>query len=70
MFLVKCKCKCTFTLLSESALNDLRLYCPNCKRKINLHAYTSVAEHQDLPEQVESVSFIPDNAKITVTFDT
>ncbi len=68
MFLVKCKCGCLFTL-KESALNDFKLFCPNCKNKIDLNAYTSLVEHQNLPEQVESVSYIPKNAKITVTFD-
>ncbi len=68
MFLVKCKCGCLF-ILKENDLKDFLLPCPNCKSKIALNTYTSLAESQQLSEQVESVNYIPDNAKITVTFD-
>ena len=68
MFLIKCKCGSIFTIHKDN-LDDRNLLCPNCKKKIELNSYTSVAESQGLPNQVESITYLPNNAKITVTFD-
>ncbi len=69
MLLVKCKCKCVFTL-DEDAMKEYRVYCPNCKCTIELNPYTSLNDRPKLSDRVESVSIVPKNAKITVTFDT
>lgn len=69
MFLIKCQCGSIFTI-QEKNLADRYLLCPNCKKKIDLNSYTSLAESQGLLEQVEKITYLPDNAKITVTFDT
>ncbi len=70
MFLVKCKCKSVFTLGEDAIKNFDLLECPNCKSNIDFNIFTSIESHRDLTSQVESISVIPDDAKITVTFDT
>ena len=69
MFLIKCKCGCVFTITAD-ALDGSRLSCQNCKRKIDSDAFMSPEKRPDLLKQFDSVSYIPENAKITVTFDT
>ena len=69
MFLVKCKCGCFFTLKKDDLKNPCPV-CPNCRTKIPIDAYVSVAEDQGLSKVTSSISYIPDDAKITITFDT
>lgn len=68
MFLVKCKCSSIFTL-TEDGIKSSRVKCPNCSKLIPIDQYTSLSDNQGLTEVVEYVRSIPDNAKITVTFD-
>lgn len=68
MFLIKCNCGSIFTI-QVKGLEDRHLLCPNCKSKIELNSYTSITESQGLSNQVESITYLPDNAKITVAFD-
>lgn len=68
MFLIKCKCSGIFTITDEN-LGETKKTCPNCRKTIPLDRYISVYENQGLSELVEYVRYIPDNAKITVTFD-
>lgn len=71
MFLIKCKCGCFFTLKEAELMKDgiQKLNCPNCKKQISFNQFTSLRDNQDLPEQIDSITRIPDHAKITVTFD-
>ena len=68
MFLVKCKCGCFFTIKAES-LSTAWLSCQNCSARIPFVKGTEIGECRDLLNATESISCIPDNAKITVTFD-
>ena len=69
MLLVKCKCGCFFTV-KESSLSAHDLQCQNCKEKIRLWDTSNVLESsKDFAESGITVSAIPDNAKIAVSFD-
>lgn len=74
MFLIKCKCGCFFTIKAER-LKEARvpdqpiLPCPNCGVDIPLGQHSSIEKFSKLNDGTQSVSYIPDNAKITVTFD-
>lgn len=68
MFLIKCKCGCFFTLKKESLTLDF-YQCLNCKNNIPVSAYTLDMNNPDLASKTQSISYIPDNAKITVAFD-
>lgn len=68
MFLVKCKCGGIFTVMQEK-LGHHYPNCPNCGVAIPLTRYTSVARDDGIFDFVQSVKYIPDDAKITVTFD-
>lgn len=63
MFLVKCKCGCRLTLNDSHKEDEFR--CPNCWERIYMDKVPRGEE-----QHAESISHIPDNAKITVTFDT
>ena len=60
MFLIKCKCGCFFTVKKENLATDF-YQCQSCKNKIPVSTYTL--------DTNDTISHIPDNAKITVTFD-
>lgn len=69
MFLVKCKCGCFFTVKKES-LSRYNLQCQNCKEKIHLFDSSSVLDSsKDLEASAITVNYIPDDSKITVTFN-
>lgn len=67
MLLVKCKCGCFFTINTE-ALDDRPIQCQNCKERIQLTEKSEVSKFGT--KSGITISAIPDNAKITVTFDT
>ena len=75
MFLIKCKCGCFFTIKAESLKTlerqsgEHKLCCPNCAAEIPLGAGTEIGDAKNLAEATQSVSYIPDHAKITVTFE-
>lgn len=69
MFLVKCSCKCFFTIKPESLTKD-PIHCPNCKKAIELIDVSNPLETIPIMQQSGiSVSVVPDNAKVTVTYD-
>lgn len=69
MLLVKCKCGCLFSI-KETSLSPYNLQCQNCKEKIHLWDNSNVLESaKEFLEAGITVSAIPDDAKITVTFD-
>lgn len=70
MFLIKCKCGCFFTIRPEAISPD-GFNCPNCRNYLELTRYSKVFgvfAEQAIPDF--SISVIPDDAKVTVTFDT
>lgn len=72
MLLVKCKCGCFFTLKEESLIknNNHALRCINCKEMIGFTEFSNVYEDfKKLSGSGISVRAIPDDARITVTFD-
>lgn len=70
MLLVKCSCGCIFTIMSDN-LSRRPLQCQNCRSEIPLLDISNVLESkQELETSGVSVNYIPDNAKITVTFTT
>ena len=70
MFLIKCDCGCIFTVKKE-ALSQYKLRCQNCKKEIRFYDISNVLESsKELFDDGLTISAIPDDAKITVTFDT
>ena len=64
MFLIKCKCGCIFTVKSVERHS---LTCQNCKESVPFFKQMPVSD-AFLIDGIE-IRAIPDNAKITVTFD-
>lgn len=70
MYLVKCKCGCFFTVKEDALLGNRNLICQNCKAQIPLLSTSELIDKKEIEKTALSVSYIPDNAKITVTFET
>lgn len=70
MYLVKCKCGCFFTVKEDALLENRNLICQNCKAQIPLLSTSELIDKKEIEKTALSVSYIPDNAKITVTFET
>lgn len=70
MFLLKCKCGCIFTLKNDLERRRYNTKCPDCSKAIRFNSSTSIADSLELDNEIESIRYIPDDAKITVTFDT
>ena len=68
MLLVKCKCGCRFTLDEHRKRNNY-VHCPNCEGMFQVSEETPLYQLDELLKGVESVSRIPENAKIEVSFD-
>lgn len=70
MLLFKCSCGCFFTA-SESSFGDGKwVKCQNCGASIRMHRNVELCElDSELEKAKITVHSIPDNAKITVTFD-
>ncbi len=66
MLLIECVCGCKFTLSEPSNL-PLVVNCPNCGDRLSMEGKSYLGA--DLPKNIKSIHKIPDNAKITVTFD-
>lgn len=70
MLLFKCSCGSFFTLQTPSAVSSTMRKCPNCGQAISWY-YTM--ELRDLQPELQktgmTMQIIPDDAKITVTFD-
>lgn len=69
MLLIKCKCGCRFTL-DESRKRNHYIRCPNCEERFQVDEDSRLNQLGEFLESVESVSRIPENAKIEVSFDT
>lgn len=70
MFLLKCSCGCFFTLKSSTDRWGTTKKCPNCG---NSTAWYSTLELDELDRAVKdsgmTLQIIPDDAKVTVTFE-
>lgn len=71
MILVNCDCGCFFTLRDTIFDTGVKFSCANCKKE-----FLSGPETPDIPalKQVSkkvgmTIRYIPDNAKITISFD-
>jgi len=69
MLLIKCECGSLFALKGDK--QNFRLKCPSCERFIQIYEEMELRELKDVAAQKGfTVQSIPDDAKITVTFDT
>lgn len=70
MLMFKCKCESVFTV-DEGVLEKDFILCPNCEKTITLKGYVLLSDfHKKLDADGISLRSLPENAKITVTFDT
>lgn len=70
MLMFKCKCGSVFTV-DERVLEKDFILCPNCEKTITLKGYVLLSDfHKKLDAEGISLRSLPENAKITVTFDT
>lgn len=69
MYLIQCKCGCHFTL--KTLAENKPLHCQNCEKGV---VFTAMDGYSAAMSKLESAGFtvsrIPKNAKITVTFQT
>lgn len=68
MFLVKCKCGSIFTL-NDRWNPSSTMHCPNCDAGGINNEILNLKRGSGISASIESVSYIPDSAKITVNFD-
>ena len=67
MYLFKCKCGCLFTL---KQLSSKYPSCPDCRMTYNITSYSEQNEIDSaLASSGASFRLIPDDAKITVSYD-
>lgn len=73
MILIKCKCGCIVTVQEKTILDpngNCRLSCQNCNNEIILENRTTFSEFIDkLSRRDMSAQIIPDNAKISISFE-
>lgn len=70
MLLLKCKCGSFFTIKDTTVMQS-RIRCPNYSESSDLSFNWELSEFtRELTKSGFSIRVIPDNAKITVTFDT
>ena len=70
MYLFKCKCGCLFTIKSFKRGVTTNIKCYNCGTSLSLYEELEIQElEQNLDEIGMTLQVIPDNAKISVTFD-
>lgn len=71
MMIVKCSCGCLFTL-KETSINSKRwISCPECGNKFYFDPERCISDTiSECSKNFDSVQKVPDNAKLTVTFDT
>lgn len=72
MVLIKCKCGCFFTIKDSDILNTKRFRCQSCDNNVFVNDYECGLKdvQQAFSESEMTLQKIPDNAKITITFDT
>lgn len=70
MFFVRCDCGSVFTVKADAPAlrGEHGVRCPGCQKPTHLSAWTSLDPEIPIRDGV-AVSFVPDNAKLTVTFD-
>lgn len=71
MFLLKCSCGCFFTLKppSENRWGTTRR-CPNCGKTVTWYSSLELCElDKAVADAGMTMQIIPDNAKLTVTFE-
>lgn len=70
MFFVRCDCGNVFTVKADAPTlrTDYGVLCPGCQKATRLSAWSSLEPTTPIREGV-TVSFVPDSAKLTVTFD-
>ena len=69
VYLVKCKCSSFFTIDDLFTVSQT-VQCPNCKNSCHVDCDDSMKELiKNLTHAGMEYKYIPDNAKITVTFD-
>lgn len=70
MFFVRCDCGSVFTVKDDAPAlrNEYGVRCPSCQKAARLFAWSSLVSEDPVRDGV-TVSFVPDNAKLTVTFD-
>lgn len=71
MLLIKCKCGCFFTVKDDWFEHNRRhLSCQNCDTDIPLDPYTYISDLKLALEKAGAVvSAIPENGKMSVSFD-
>ena len=71
MYLFKCKCGCVFTVKSHPDKSSDYFKCQNCENGFHL---TNHVEFKNLKQSLDSIGMtmqlIPDDARITVSFET
>lgn len=70
MFFVRCDCGSVFTVKADAPAlrGEYGVRCPGCQKPTHLSAWTSLDPQIPIRGGV-TVSFVPDRAKLTVTFD-
>ena len=69
VLMLKCKCGCFFTL-KDDALTRARIRCPNCDERADTSFHWDLSEFsRELDRSGFTIRSIPDDAKITVTFE-
>jgi len=66
MLLVKCSCKCFFTIKEDRGATK----CPNCSKSVDIYFGPSLGELEAVAEKSGmSIQKFPDEAKINISFD-
>ena len=70
MYLFKCKCGCLFTIKGFPQTGTKHAKCNECGNSVSIYRELDQAELADaLAKSGMTMQIIPENAKITVTFD-
>lgn len=70
MFFVRCDCGSVFTVKTDAPAlrNEYGVRCPCCQKPTRLSAQSCLEPQVPIRNGV-AVSFVPDNAKLTISFD-
>ncbi len=70
MYLIKCKCGSIFTIKKMAPIHQDYISCPNCDTAVCVRGMDRLEIIKDQLNQAQmEVRIIPDDAKITVSFD-